>query len=180
RIGGDISVIELGSGTELRRLPAGRGASYLAPSPDGGSIYCTHIYPNIRHHRLPPESEITVIDTATRVVSRRESLHNSAGTFHTAISNDGRLGITCELRPKNLIPLAHVEHGWVFGHALLLFGDDVGEPVQVLLDELDRYYAMPFAVVIAPDKTKAYVSTTGSNSVTVVDLVRLLQFLRPL
>ena len=50
----------------------------------------------------------------------------SAGVFHVAISRDGRLGIAAQMRPKNLIPLAHVEHGWVFGNSLAVFGEDVG------------------------------------------------------
>ena len=181
RISSDISVIDLASGTETRRLPAGRGASYLTPSPDGRSVYCTHIYPNIgRQHRAPPESEITVIDADHQIVGERQPMHNVAGVFHTALSSDGRLGIACQLRPKNLIPLAHVEHGWVFGDSLTLFGPDVGESVQVLIDELDRYYAMPFGVAIAPDKSAAYISTSGSNSVTVIDVPRLVEFVRSL
>ena len=180
RIGNDISVIDLASGAETRRLAGGRGASYLTPSPDGRSIYCTHIYPNIGRHRAPPDSEITVIDAERQIVCGRQPLHNVAGVFHTALSNDGKLGIVCQLRPKNLVPLAHVEHGWVFGDSLLLFGADVGDPVEVLLDELERYYTMPFAVAIAPDKSAAYVSTSGANSVTVVDIPRLLQFVRSL
>lgn len=178
RISNDISVIDLASGVETRRLAAGRGASYLAASPGGRSLYVTHIYPNIRGRRGPPESEITVLDAPHQIVRERLPLHNVAGVFHAALSGDGRLGIVCQLRPKNLIPLAHVEHGWIFGDSLTLFGDDVGGSVQVLLDELDRYYTMPFGVAIAPDKSAAYVSTTGANSVTVIDLRRLLAFVR--
>ena len=176
RIGNDISVIDLASGVETRRLAAGRGASYLTPTPDGRSLYCTHIYPNIGRHRAPPDSEITVVDTEYQTVRQRQPLANVAGVFHVAFSADGRLGLACQLRPKNLIPLAHVEHGSVFGDSLTLFGEDVGEPVQVLIDELERYYTMPFAVVIAPDKSTAYISTTGANSVTVIDIKRLLDF----
>ena len=178
RISNDISVIDLASGVETRRLAAGRGASYLTPSPDGRSLYCTHIYPNIGLHRTPAESEITVVDAAQQIVRERQPLHNVAGVFHVAFSSAGRLGLACQLRPKNLIPLAHVEHGSVFGDSLTLFGDDVGEPVQVLIDELERYYTMPFGVVIAPDKSTAYISTTGANSVTVIDIKRLLEFVR--
>jgi len=178
RISNDISVIDLATGTETRRLAAGRGASYLTSSPDGQSIYCTHIYPNIGQHRAPPESEITVIDAAHQIVRERQPLHNVAGVFHVAFSRDGRLGLACQLRPKNLVPLAHVEHGWVFGDSLTLFGTDVGEPVQVLIDEIEQYYTMPFGVAIAPDKSAAYVSTTGANSVTVIDIPRLLAFVR--
>jgi YVTN family beta-propeller protein len=96
--------------------------------------------------------------------------------FHVALSPDGRLGVAAQMRPKNLVPLAHVEHGWVIGNSLTLFGADVGEPVQVSIDELDRYFTPPFGVVLAPDKSALYVSTTGSESVTVIDTARLLRF----
>jgi YVTN family beta-propeller protein len=177
RISNDVSVVDLTTGAELKRLAAGRGASYLAVSPDGSRIYCTHIYPLPGPFRTPPESEVTVIDTARRQVVERPRLHNVAGVFHAALSADGRLGLIAQLRPKNLVPLAHVEHGWVMGNSLAVFGDDVGEVVQVPLDELDRYYTPPFGVALAPDKSTAYVSTTGSDSVTVVDVGRLLRFL---
>src|SRR5215472_14585622 len=122
RLSGDISVIDLKSGQEAKRLLAGRGASYLTISPDGELIFCTHIYPNPGAFRTPPNSEITVIDTASQTVVERKQLHNVAGVFHIAISADGKLGVAAQLRPKNLIPLAHVEHGWAFSDALTLFG----------------------------------------------------------
>lgn len=178
RIGNDISVVDLGSGQEVKRLAAARGVSYLASSPDGASIYATHIYPLPAAFRTLPESEITVIDTSTQTVVERKPLPGAAGVFHTAISGDGRLGIAAQLRPKNLVPLAHVEHGWVMGNALAVFGPDIGEPVQVSIDELDRYYTPPFDVAIAPDKSTAYISTTGSDSVTVIDIGALTRFIR--
>src|SRR5579864_3287 len=178
RLSGDVSVIDLKSGQETKRLLAGRGASYLALSPDGKWIYCTHIYPNPGAFRSQPNSEITVIDTARQMVVERKPLHNVAGVFHVAVSADGRLGVAAQLRPKNLIPLAHVEHGWAFGDSLALFGQDVGEPVQIPIDELERYYALPWGVVIAPDKSKIFLTTAGSESVTVIDVANLLKTVR--
>ena len=118
RLSSDVSVIDLASGQEIKRLLAGRGASYLALSPDGKWIYCTHIYPNPGAFRSEPDSEITVIDTSTRRVVNRKLLHNVAGLFHIAASADGKLVAVTQLRPKNLLPLAHVEHGWVFGNSI--------------------------------------------------------------
>jgi YVTN family beta-propeller protein len=178
RLSGDVSVIDIKSGQEIKRLLAGRGASYLALSPDGRWIYCTHIYPNAGAFRSQPNSEITVIDTARQTVAERKALHNVAGVFHVALSADGRLGVAAQLRPKNLIPLAHVEHGWVFGDSLTLFGSDVGEPVQIPIDELERYYALPWGVAIAPDKSKIFLTTAASESVTVIDVSRLLKTVR--
>jgi YVTN family beta-propeller protein len=176
RLSGDVSVIDLATGQEIKRLLAGRGASYLTLSPDGKRIYCTHIYPNPGAFRTKPVSEITVIDTENQRVVERKPLHNVAGVFHVATSIDGKLSVAAQLRPKNLIPLAHVEHGWVFGDSLTLFGDDVGDrPVQVPIDELDRYYALPWGVAITPDKSKIFLTTAGSQSVTVIDVARVLK-----
>ncbi|HUA15136.1 MAG TPA: cytochrome D1 domain-containing protein [Verrucomicrobiae bacterium] len=175
RLSGDVSVIDLSAGKEIKRLLAGRGASYLALSPDGKWVYCTHIYPNPGAFRAPPNSEITVIDAERQIVVERKPLPNVAGVFHVAVSADGRLGVVAQLRPKNLIPLAHVEHGSVFGDSLTLFGPDVGRPVQVPIDELDRYYALPWGIAIAPDKSKIFLTTAGSESVTVIDVPRLLK-----
>ncbi len=178
RLSDDISVIDLATGKETKRLVAGRGASYLTISPDGKWIYGTHIYPNFGAFRTPPSSEITVIDTARQMVVERKQLHNVAGVFHVALSADGRLGVAAQLRPKNLVPLAHVEHGWVFGDSLTLFGADVPGTVQIPLDELDRYYAMPWGVAIAPDKSKIFVTHAGSQSVTVISVSKLMQAVR--
>ncbi|HVJ06767.1 MAG TPA: beta-propeller fold lactonase family protein [Acidisarcina sp.] len=176
RVSNDISVIDVASGVEKKRLAGGRGASYLVLSPDGSKIYGTHIYPKIREHRVPPQSEITVIDTATQSVIERKLLPDVAGVFHLAASSDGRLFATPGMRPKNLVPLAHVEHGWAFTSELTIFGEDAGAVIQIPLDEMERYYSMPFAVAILPDKSRVFVSTAGSDSVTVIDTKRMLHF----
>jgi YVTN family beta-propeller protein len=182
RISNDVAVLDAQTGAEEKRLVAGRGASYLTLSPDGNRIYATHIYPNafpVRtgiENRTAPESEITVIDTARAVVIDRMPLHAIAGVFHLAFSSDGRLGVVAEYHPKNLVPLAHLEHGGAFAHTLTLFGADVGKPVEVPLDELERYAAQPFGVAILPDKSRIYVTCGGSESVMVVDVARLLRY----
>jgi YVTN family beta-propeller protein len=78
------------------------------------------------------------------------------------------------MRPRNLIPLAHVEHGWVFVDSLALFGDAVGGVVQLPLDAIEDYFARPFGVAIAPDGSHVYVSAAGSNELAIVDLRHLL------
>ena len=174
RVGNNVTVLDAVTGEEKETLEAGRGASYLTLSPDGSRLYATHVYPNPAPARTPPKSEITIIDPARTQVVERIALPDIAGVFHVALSRDGRLGVAAELHPKNLVPLAHVEHGWAFGNTLTVFGSDVGRPVEVPLDELDGYYALPFGVAIAPDKSRIYVSHGGSDCVTVIDTRKML------
>jgi len=176
RLSNDISVVDLNSGREDVRLAAGRGSSFLVAAPDGSRIYGTHVYPNLGRHRAPPESEITEVDAAHHVIAERERVHNVGGMFGVAISRDGRLGAAAQLRPKNLIPLAHVEHGWVFVDSIALFGPDVnGTVVQMPLDEVERYFSLPYGVAIAPDKRAIYVSAAGSDEIAVLNVRRLMR-----
>jgi len=183
RLSDDVAVLNAQTGAEEKRLMAGRGSSYLTLSPDGSRIYATHIYPNPSatrtglENRTAPESEITVIDAASAVVADRIPLHAIAGVFHVAVSADGRLGAVAEYHPKNLVPLAHLEHGGAFAYTLTLFGPAVGKPIEVPLDELDRYASQPFGVAIAPDTSRLYVSVGGSECVLAIDIPRLLHFI---
>lgn len=183
RISNDIAVLDAKTGAEQKRLLGGRGTSYLTLSPDGKRIYATHVYPNTFEgpagmaNRTPPESEITVIDTAQAVVVNRIQLHSMAGVFHVAISADGRLGAVAEYHPKNMVPLAHLEHGGAFAYTLTLFGADVGKPVEIPLDELERYAAEPFGVAITPDKSQIFVTCGGSEAVLAINVRRLMHFL---
>jgi YVTN family beta-propeller protein len=179
RISNDVAVLNAQTGEEEKRLAAGRGSSYITPSPDGSRFYVTHVYPNPSAHRTAPESEITVIGTARAVVVDRIPLHSIAHGFHIAFSADGRLGVAATLHPKNLVPLAHLEHSGAFADTLELFGADIGPtPIEVPLDELERYAVRPFAVAIAPDKSRVYVTHGGSEIVTVIDVPKLLHFVR--
>jgi YVTN family beta-propeller protein len=182
RISNDVAVLNPQTGEEQKRLVAGRGASYITPSPDGTKLYVTHVYPNPARrptpegNRVPPQSEITVIDAARAVVVDRMQLDRIAHSFHTAFSADGRLGVTANMYPKNLVPLAHLEHSGAFADTITLFGADVGRPVELPLDELERYAVRPFGVAISPDKSHIYITCEGSEIVTVIDVARALTF----
>ncbi len=178
RISNDISVIDLKSGLDGQRLAAGRGASYMAASPNGARVFVSHVYPNPGAFRAAPESEITEVDTEHQIVEARERLHNVAGVFQMALSADGKLGIATALRPKNLIPLAHVAHASAFGDTIAVFGEDVGEAVQLPLDDLESHFSLPFGVAIAADKSRAYISASGTDEVAVLDLGRVVEAAR--
>lgn len=183
RISNDVTVLDAHTGVEEKRLAAGRGASYITPSPDGARLYVTHVYPNFTRqstvggNRVPPESEITVIDPVRAMVVDRIPLHRVAHSFHIAFSPDGRLGVATNMHPKNLVPLAHMEHGGAFADTITVFGADIGAPVELPLDELERYAVRPFAAAISSDKSHIYVTCEGSEVVSIIDVARMTRFL---
>jgi hypothetical protein len=107
-------------------------------------------------------------------------MKNAAGapvSLAALLIADGRLGVVAEYHPKNLVPLAHLEHGGAFEDTITVFGADVGNTAEAPLDELERYVSLPFDVAIAPDKSRIYVTSGGLAIVTVVDVPRLMRFI---
>jgi len=178
RISGDVAVLNARTGVEQKRLLAGRGSSYITASPDGHRLYATHVYPNPGAHRTAPQSEVTVINADDARVQERIPLPSIAGVFHLAFSPDGSVAAVATYHPKNLVPLAHLEHGGAFAYTLTLFGTRIGRPVEIPLDELERYSAQPFAVVFSADGQTIYVSASASESVVALSVPRILHFLK--
>ena len=83
------------------------------------------------------------------------------------------------LHPKNLVPLAHLEHGGAFADTLTLFGADVGKPVEIPLDELERYAVRPFGIAITPDKiAHVYHLRRIGDALRSIDIPRLMRYVR--
>ena len=136
------------------------------------------MYPNPGAFRSQPKSEITVIDTATQTVVERKPLHNVAGAFHLATSADGKPGRSgsAQAEESDSSRARGARLGlWRFAHFIWRTS---AERSRFPLDELDRYYALPWGVAIAPDKSKMFLTTAGSQSVTVIDVPRLLKTVR--
>jgi len=172
-------VIDLARGVETKHLLAGRGAAYLALSSDGRRMYCTHIYPRLGAFRTPPESEVTVIDTRRHGNGgARKSCTDAAGVSHVVSADGGRVAIAAEMRPKNLNPAG-------------ARGTRVGDWQRAL--GVWRGYRRGSAgphrrvgpILYAsfrrsgdPGNRQLFVSTTGSDSVTAIDLPKLLAYIR--
>jgi len=106
RISNDIAVLDAQTGVEEKRLAAGRGASYLALSPDGSRIYVTHVYPKIVprqtgfENRLPPESEPAVAgqtleftESPQSEIGRPWSVRDLSPEYQGAVGAEGMVDV---------------------------------------------------------------------------------------
>ncbi len=186
-LGNDVSVIDLKSGQELKRLEAGHFPEYVTLSRDGSRIYIANLLARLAPPDQPPVSELTVIDTRSQMVTARISIPGVIQMRHIAelpAAAGGYLLIPF-MRPKNLNPLVQIQQGWYLTHGLAVIrpsaidsrGPRNYQVTEVLLDDIDRYYADGFGVAVTPSGRWALVTASGANVVSVLDTAKLRQLL---
>ncbi len=167
----DISIIDLAAKKERKRLVAGNNPAGTTISPDGSIVYVTSRRTLPVPVGIPPMTELTVLDSKSQYVSDRKIFEEAYVMENVAFTPSGDLAIATLVRPKNLIPSVQVEKGWMMTHGIgIIEQKEEGRIIQLLLDEPNAYYADPFDIVITPDGKKAFVSHSGVNSVSVVNI----------
>jgi YVTN family beta-propeller protein len=167
----EVSLIDLQSGNEIRRLMAGNNPVQAAVSPDGDLFYVSSRRSLPVPYLTPPVSEMTVIDAGSQRVSQRKIFENAYMMENVAFTPSGDMVLTTLIRPKNLIPSIQVEKGWMMTHGIgIIETGNEGRMVQLLTDEPNAYYSDPFDIVITPDGQKAFISHSGVDVISVIDL----------
>ncbi len=167
----DISIFDLNTHKEKRRLKAGNNPVSAAFSPDGKDLYVSSRRTLPIPYGTSPITELTVTDARSQRVSERWMFTNAYIMENVTVTPSGDLAISTLIRPKNLIPAIQVEKGWMMNHGIgIIERKENGRMIQLLLDEPNSYYADPFDVVVSPDGRRAYVSHSGVDRISVIDL----------
>jgi len=168
----NISVVDLTTGDEIRRLAAGRAPFDAAVDAERGLVLVTNRLSLEVGPRSPPVTEVTVIDAELGRVVDRVMLPGAHLAEGIAVEAGSGRALVCLVRPKNLLPATQVAGGWVMTTGIgLLPRDPTDRTQQVLLDQANRYFADPYDVVTVG--SKAYVSHSGADCISVVDLTVL-------
>jgi YVTN family beta-propeller protein len=175
----DISIFDLESQKERRRLKAGNNPVSIAFTPDGIHAYITSRRTKSVPYEMTPITELTVTTHRSQRVIERIMFEDAYIMENVAVTPSGDLAISTLIRPKNLIPSIQVDRGWMMTNGIgIIERKEEGKRVQLLLDEPNQYYADPFDIVIAPDGKRAYVSHSGVDMITVVDLDEIRKLLQ--
>lgn len=169
--GSDLSVISLSVKEEIKRLATGNNPTGTALSPDGKKLYVTGRRVNPAPYGEPVHTDMTSVDDSTQRVTERISVESAYLMENVAFTPSGDLAIMTLIRPKNLVPSIQVEGGWMNTHGIgIIEQKKGGRVVQLLLDEPNMYYPDPFDIVVSPDGKTAYVSSSGVNIISVIDI----------
>jgi len=175
----DVSVIDTADFKELKRLEAGHSPFGIAFSPDHQFLYISSQLSIPVPFRTPPVLELTVIDAKRQVVAGRRPLSSTLIGQNLAVSPDNRLVVVALEMPKNLLPETQVYQGWMVTHGFAIAeAGPQGRIAYFLLDEANLYYADPFGVAFSPDGQRLYISSSGVNAITVIDMKRVAALLQ--
>ena len=172
----DISVIDTATLVEVKRLAASRSPWAMALAPDGSRMYVTNAYSRFVQHRTPSVSEVTVLDAAEGRVDDRVVVPAANLLQGVAMHPSGRFALVTLLRTKNLVPMTRVQQGWTVTNGLGVIWAN-GRVDQVLLDLPGLFFPDPAAVAITPDGRLAFVTSSTSDRVAVVDVSKLIAML---
>ena len=166
-----LSVIDLKTGEERKRLTTGNNPTGIQLSPNGKVLYITSRRALITPYGEPLVSELTVANDSSQRIIERINIESAHIMENVAFTPTGDLAFVTLIRPKNLVPSIQVERGFMMTHGIgIVEQKEHGRVVQLLLDEPNAYYPDPFDIVITPDGKKAFVSHSGVNSISVVDI----------
>jgi YVTN family beta-propeller protein len=170
----DVSVFDTRSRIEVKRLQAGHSPFDVELSPDGRFVYVSHVLSNPVPFRTAPVTELTVIDTRRQIVAGRRDLVSTVIAQGVAVSPDNGLVAVALEMPKNLIPETQVYQGWMVTHGIALAETGPrGRVAYLLLDEPNLYYADAYGLAFSPDGKRLYVSSSGVDVVSVLDMEKV-------
>jgi YVTN family beta-propeller protein len=167
----NISVIDLNTGEERKRFNSGNNPTGAELSPDGKTLYVTSRRALIAPYGETIETELTVVDEGIQRIRDRRNIESAYMMENVAFTPTGDMAMITMIRPKNLVPSIQVEQGWMMTYGLTIIEQkENGRVIQLLLDEPNAYYSDPFDIVITPDGKKAFISHSGVNTISVVNI----------
>jgi len=182
-MGNDVSLLDLTSGTEIKRLASWRSPHNLSLSLDGRRVYVANLLGHLGSPNEPPASELVVIDTAKQRVAERIEIPGVLELRHVAEAPGPKGGylLVPFIRPKNLNPLIQVAGGWILTHGMAVVrvagANNATQPkstvTQILLDDVDSYYAGTNGVAFTPDGRHVLVTSSEADTVSAIDTTKL-------
>ena len=168
----NISVVDIKNKKEVKRLHGGNFPTGVAASPNNDFVYVSSQRTVPIEFRGEPLTEVTMLQASNQRVANRKYFNSAHIMENIAVTPSGDMAIATLIRPKNNVPSAQIERGWMMNHGIGVILPDA-RMAQLLLDEPNAFYPDPYGIVIHPDGKTAYISHSGVNTVSVIDLDKI-------
>lgn len=176
RFNNSVSVIDLAGLREVKRLPVPREPVAAAITPDGKYLFVANHLHNGRANAATVGACVSVIDTIAERLACNIQLPNGSGLLRgICVSPDGKYAAVTHLLSRFNVPTTQIERGWINNNALTII--DAGQLERVntlLLDDIDRGAANPWACAWSADGRFIVVTHAGTHDISVIDARGLL------
>jgi DNA-binding beta-propeller fold protein YncE len=171
-----IAAFDLRARRETGRIPVGREPVSAAATRDGRFLLVAHHLPSGRAEPSGVAATIGVVDLAAAKMVRELRLPNGSTLLRQIeISPDGRYAAVPHNLARYQVPTTQLERGWMNTSALTLVSIETQEILDtVLLDEVDRGAANPWAIAWTPDGHRLLVTHAGTHELSLIDFPALL------
>ena len=175
RFDNDVSIHDAASGELLGRVATLREPVAAALSPNGRHLFVANQIPDGQANVDYVAAGVTVIDTKTMTVATQIMLPNgSMGLRDICISPDGKHAYVTHILARFHLPTTQLDRGWMNTNALSVIDVKNRSLIDtVLLDEVDRGAANPWAVRCTADGKYVVVTHGGTHELSVIDRAAL-------
>jgi len=182
RFNNAISVFDLRKDREAARIPVAREPVSAALTQDGRFLLVANHLPRGRSDAPYVAATVSVIDTALRKVVKELRLPNgSINLRQICVSPDGKHACVAQTVGRFQVPVTQIARGWVNTSAFTLIDLASLEVLNtVLLDDVDRGAANPWAAAWSGDGRWLCVTHAGTQELSVIDFPALLKKLAAL
>ncbi len=171
----EVAAIDTKTGREKARIKVLRQPTTAAISPDGAKLYVANLL-SIDPSTAPTvAAEVSIIDTKTNKVAGQVRLPDGSHSLRgIAVSPDGKTVYVAHLLSRYHLPTTQLERGWMNTNALSLIDTATDKRINtVLLDEVDRGSANPWAIGVTADSATVCVASAGTQEVSLIDAAAL-------
>lgn len=170
-----VSVVDLVLGQEVRQIRVVRDPAFVAITADESRAVVANFLPQGAGTDSELASEISILDTAVlRQVARVKLPPGATMARGTWIEPEGRWAYVVHVLGRFTLPITRLEQGWVHTYALSIIDVSAGTRLAtVLLDDLTKGAADPWAVIGSADGRTLWISHRGVHEVSTLDVGRI-------
>ena len=170
-----VAVIDLAQHQVAAEIPMKRQPVACGLTPDGALLFVANHVPAGSALQDVVSAEVEVIDTAARKVVTSIPLPNGSSSLRgLCASPDGRYVYVTHLLSRYTMPPTQLERGWMNTNAVSVI--DVAARkwlTTVLLDDLARGAANPWAIACTADGRLLCLTHAGTHEVSIIDRLGL-------
>ena len=174
-----VSVVNAATGEEIKQIAVVRDPAFVAITADESRLVVPNFLPHGPGTDTELAAEVSIIDTAAiEQVARVKLPPGSTMARGAWIGPQGKWAYVVHILGRFNFPITQLELGWVHTYALSIIDVAAGKRLAtVLLDELTKGAADPWAVVGSADGKTLWISHRGVHEVSTVDIGRIHELL---